>query len=74
MINCKQDDGEQLQLRKALPKSSFSTGQIGLSKTIEEAWPILDTEFGDKRKLMATLLNEITNLRPLKGDSFSLSR
>ena len=35
---------------------------------------MLDTEFGDQRKLMDTLLNEITNLKPIKNDSNSLSR
>ena len=35
---------------------------------------MLDTEFGGQRKLMDTLLNEITNLKPIKNDSNSLSR
>ena len=74
MIKYKQDDDEQLQrLRKALPKNSFWSDQVKPSTSIEQAWKILDTEFGDERKLMDTLLNEITNLRPVESDSFSLS-
>ena len=70
VIKYKQDDDEQLQrLRKALPKNSFWSDQVKPSTTIEQAWKILD-----ERKLMDTLLNEITNLRPVKSDSFSLSR
>ena len=45
-----------------------------LSKKTEQAWKILDTEFGDQRKLMNTLLNEITYLKAMKNDSNSLSR
>ena len=75
MIKYKQDDDEQLQrLRKALPKNSFWSDQVKPSTTLEQAWKILDSEFGDERKLMDTLLNEITNLKPVKSDSFSLSR
>ena len=74
MFKYKQDDDEQLQrLRKALPKNSFWSDQVKPSTTIGQAWKILDSEFGDERKLMYTLLNEITNLRPVKSDSFSLS-
>ena len=75
MEKYKQDKDEQLQrLRKALPKSSFWANQIRPSQTIDQAWKILDTEFGDQRKLMDGLLKEITNLKPIKSDSFSLSR
>ena len=35
---------------------------------------ILDTEFGDKRKLMDELLKEINSLKPVKSDPASLSR
>ena len=66
----KQDKHEQLQrLRNALPKNSFWTDQVRPSTTIEQAWKILDTEFGDQRKLMDELLKEITNLKPVKSDS-----
>ena len=44
------------------------------SKKTEQAWKILDTEFGDQRKLMNTLLNEITYLKAMKNDSNTLSR
>ena len=54
-------------------KNMFWSDQVRPSKTIEQAWKILDTEFGDQRKLMDTLLNEITNLTPIKNDSNSLS-
>ena len=75
MVKYKQDDDEQLQrLRKALPKNSFWSDQVKPSTTIEQAWNILDSEFADERKLMDTLLNEMTNLKPVKSDSFSLSR
>ena len=75
MNKYKQDKDEQLQrLRKALPKNSFWSDQVRPCKTIEQAWKILDTEFGDQRKLMDTLLAEITNLKPVKCDSKSLSR
>ena len=71
----KQDEDEQLQrLRKALPKNFFWSDQVRPSKKIEQAWKILDTEFGNQRKLMDTPLNEITNLKPIKNDSNSLSR
>ena len=71
----KQDEDEQLQrLRKALPKNSFWSDQVRPSKKIEQARKILDTKFGDQRKLMDKLLNEITNLKPIKNDSNSLSR
>ena len=33
---------------------------------IEQAWKILNTKFGDQRKLMDTPLTEITNLLPVK--------
>ena len=57
MQKCKQDKDEQLQrLRKALPKNWFWTDQVRPSTTIDQAWKILDTEFGDKRKLMNELL------------------
>ena len=69
------DDDEQLQrIRKALPKNSFWSDQVKPSTSIEQAWKFLDMEFGDERKLMDTLLNKIINLRPVKRDSFSLSR
>lgn len=75
MNKYKQDKDEQLQrLQKALPKNSFWSDQVRLCKTIKQAWKILDTKFGDQRKLMDTLLAEITNLKPLKCDSKSLSR
>ena len=75
MVKYKQDDDEQLQrLRKTLPKNFFWSDQVKPSTSEEQAWKIPDTEFGDERKLMDTLLNEITNLRPVKSDSFSLSR
>ena len=63
-----QDEDEQLQrLRKALPKNSFWSDQVQPSKKIEQTWKILDTEFGDQRKLTDTLLNEISNLKPPPG-------
>ena len=75
MKKYKQDKDEQLQrLRKALPKNSFWANQVRPCQTIDQAWKILDTEFGDQRKLMDGLLREITNLKPVKGDSTSLSR
>ena len=75
MVKYKQDDDEQLQrLRKALPKNSFWSDQVKPSTTIEHTWKILDSEFGDERKLMDTLLKEITSLSPVKSDSLSLSR
>ena len=75
MIKYNQDDDEQLQwLRKALPKNSFWSDQVKQTTSIEQAWQFLDMEFGDEGKLMITLLNEITNLRPVKRDSFSPSR
>ena len=75
MYKYKQDEDEQLQrLRKALPKNFFWSDQVRPSKKIEQAWKILDTEFGDQRKLMDTLLNEITNLKPIKNDSTLVSR
>lgn len=33
-------------------------------------WKILDMEFGDERKLMDMLLNEIINFRFVKSDLF----
>ena len=75
MQKYKQDKDEQLQrLRKALPKKWFWTDQVRPSTTIDQAWKILDTEFGDKRKLMDELLKEINSLKPVKSDSASLSR
>jgi len=75
MQKYKQDKDEQLQsLRKVLPKDSFWTDQGRPSTTIDQAWKILDTEFGDKRKLMDELLKEINSLKPVKSDSESLSR
>ena len=75
MEKYKQDKDEQLQrLRKALPRNSFWANQVRPSQTIDQAWKILDTEFGDQRKLMDGLLKEITNLKPIKSDSTSLSR
>ena len=48
MKKYKQDKDEQLQrLRNALPKNSFWTDQVRPSTTIEQAWKILDTEFGE---------------------------
>ena len=79
-VNCwmykyKQDEDKELQrLRKTLPKNSFFSDQVQPSKKTKQAWKILDTEFGDQRKLIDTLLNEITNLKPMKNDSNSLSR
>ena len=75
MYKYRQDEDKQLQrLRKALPKGSFWPDQVRPSKKTEQAWKILDTEFGDQRKLMNTLLNEITYLKAMKNDSNSLSR
>ena len=75
MVKYKQDKDEQLQrLHKALPKNSFWENQVRHCQTIDQAWKILDTEFGDQRKLMDGLLREITNLKPVKNDSISLSR
>ena len=75
MKKYKQDKDEQLQrLRKALPTNSFWANQVRPCQTIDQAWKILDTEFGDQRKLMDRLLREITNLKPVKSDSTSLSR
>ena len=79
-VNCwmykyKQDEDKELQrLRKTLPKNSFFSDKVQPSKKTKQAWKILDTEFGDQRKLIDTLLNEITNLKPMKNDSNSLSR
>ena len=74
MYKYKQDEDKQLQrLRKGLPKTIWSD-QVQPSKKTEQAWKILDTEFGDQRKLMDTLLNEIANLKLMKNDSNSLSR
>lgn len=74
MIKYNQDEDKQLQrLRNVLPKNSFWSDQVKQSTCIQQAWKILDMEF-DERKLMDTLLNEITNLGPVKSDSFSLSR
>ena len=57
MKKYKQDNDEQLQrLRNALPKNSFRTDQVRPSTTIEQGWKILDTEFGDQRKLMDELV------------------
>jgi len=73
MGKCKQDKDEQLQrLRKALPKNSFWANQVRPCQTIDQAWKILETEFGDQRKLMDGLLREITNLQPVKSDATSL--
>ena len=73
MYKYKQDEGKQLRkLRKALPKNSFWSDQMRPGKKTEQAWKILDTEFGDQRKLMDTLLNEITNLKSMKNDWNSL--
>ena len=70
-----QDKEEQLQrFRKALPKGSWWTDQVKTSKDINDAWEILDTEFGNQRKLMDELLAEIDNHSPVKGDSRSLTR
>ena len=57
-------------------KIRFETDQVRPSSTIEhsQAWKILDTEFRNQRKLMDELLKEITNLKPVKSDSTSLSR
>ena len=75
MYKYKQDEDKQLQrLRKALPKGSFWPDQVRPSKKTEQAWKILDTEFGDQRKLMDTLLSKITSLKPMKNDWNSLSR
>ena len=75
MYKYKQDEDKELQrLRKTLPKNSFWSDQVQPSKKTKQAWKILDTEFGDQRKLIDTLLNEITNLKPMKNDSNSLSR
>ena len=74
MKKYKQDKDEQLQrLRKALPKNTFWTDQVRPSTTIDQAWKILDIEFGDKRKLMDELLKEITSLKPVKRFSITFS-
>ena len=73
MYKYKQDEDKQLQrLRKALPKNSFWSDQVRPSKKTKQVWKMLDTEFGDQRKSMETLLNVITNLNPMKNDSNSL--
>lgn len=74
MIKYDQDDEQLQRLGKALPKNSFWSDQVKQSTSIEQAWKFLDMEFGDEGKLMDTLLNKITNLRPVKRDSFSPSR
>ena len=74
MNKYKQDKDEHLQrLGKALPKNSFWSDQVRPCKTIKQAWKILDTKFGDKRKSMDMLLTKITNLEPIKCNSKSLS-
>ena len=63
MEKYKQEKDEQLQrLRKALPKNSFWANQVRPCQTIDQAWKILDPEFGGQRKLMHGLLKEITIL------------
>ena len=57
------DKDEQLQ---RLPKNSFWANQVRPCQTIDQAWKILDTEFGDQRKLMDGLLTEITNLKTIQ--------
>ena len=75
MYKYKQDEGKQLRkLRKALPKNSFWPDQMRPGKKTEQAWIILDTECGDQRKLMNTLLKEITYLKAMKNDSNTFSR
>ena len=75
MYKYKQDEGKHLRkLRKALPKNSFWSDQMRPGKKTEQAWIILDTEFGDQRKLMNTLLKEITYLKAMKNDSNTFSR
>ena len=74
MYKEKQEEDKQLQrLRKALPKKLFLVWSSA-AKQENRAWKNLDIEFGDQRKLVDTLLNEITNLKPIKNDSNSLSR
>ena len=69
-----QDPDEQLQrFRKAMPKNCWWTEQVKTSKSISQAWNILDVEFEDKRKLMDSLLAEINNLKPVKRDSKSFT-
>ena len=69
-----QDNDEQLQrFRKALPKN-WRSDEVKSCKTIEQAWEILDLEFGNKRKLMDDLLKDITDYKPVRSDSESLSR
>ena len=48
--------------------------QVKSCKTIEQAWEILDREFGNKRKLVDYLLMDITDYKPVRSDSESLSR
>ena len=75
MYKYKRHKDEKLQrLRKVLPKNSFWSDQVRPIKKIEQAWKILDTKFGDQGKLMDTVLNIITNLKPIKNDSNLLSR
>ena len=69
-----QDPDEQLQrFRKAMPKNCWWTEQVKTSKSISQAWTILDVEFEDTRKLMDSLLAEINNLKPVKRDSKSFT-
>ena len=69
-----QDPDEQLQrFRKVIPKNCWWTEQVKTSKSISQAWTILDVEFEDTRKLMDSLLAEINNLKPVKRDSKSFT-
>ena len=60
MKKYKKDKDEHLQrLRKALPEASFWVNQVRPYQTIDQARKILDTEFGDPRKLMDGLLKKL---------------
>ena len=71
-----QDKDEQLQrFRRAMPTKGFWwTEQTKTCKSIDEAFSILDIEFGDKRKLMDELLAEINNHKQVRRDAKSLSQ
>ena len=75
MIMYDQDSDEELQrFRKALPKGSWWKEQLKSVKEISTAWKILDKEFGNTKKLMDELLNDINNYGSVRNDSKSLTR
>ena len=63
-----------IRSKDELPKNSIRADQVKPSTTNNQAWKKLDKKFGDQKKLMNGLLNEITNLRLVKSDSTSPSR